>query len=101
MARRAWSWWAMRGQLIDSPGYIANYALSAIIAAAVRSRILELRGPWWDGDPGWYAFVAEALLTPGASRRPSELLEAFLQARLSAEPLLADLRGSASRNAKT
>ena len=41
-----WSWWAMRGQLIDSPGYMANYALSAIIAAAVRARIAEVRGPW-------------------------------------------------------
>ena len=34
-----WSWWAVRGQLIDSPGYLANYALSAIVAAAVRARI--------------------------------------------------------------
>ena len=26
-----WSWWAIRGQLIDLPGYLANYALSAIV----------------------------------------------------------------------
>ena len=30
-----WSWWAIRGQLIDLPGYMANYALPAIAAAAL------------------------------------------------------------------
>jgi hypothetical protein len=87
-----WSWWAMRGQLIDSPGYLANYALSALIAAALRARLLELRGPWWDGDPGWFPFVAERLFAPGASRPTAALLEAFLGGPLSAAPLLADLR---------
>ena len=62
-----WSWWAIRGQLINEPGYLANYALSAIMAAAVRARIVEVRGPWFDGDPGWYRFVADALFAPGAS----------------------------------
>ncbi len=87
-----WSWWALRGQLIDSPGYMANYALSAIIAAAVRARILAARGPWFAGDPGWYRFVADALFVPGASRSPADLLESFLGEPLTADPLLADLR---------
>jgi hypothetical protein len=87
-----WSWWAMRGQLIDSPGYLANYALSAVIAAALRARLLELRGPWWDGDPDWFPFVAGRLFQPGASRPPAALLEAFLGRPLTVEPLLADLR---------
>jgi hypothetical protein len=87
-----WSWWAVRGQLIDLPGYLANYALSAIMAAAVRARILSVRGPWFEGDPGWYRFVADALFVPGASRTPAELLETFLGGPLTAEPLLADLR---------
>ena len=73
-----WSWWAMRGQLIDQPGYMANYALSAIVAAAVRARTLEERGSWLTGDPGWYAFMSERLFAPGASRAPADLLEAFL-----------------------
>ena len=90
-----WSWWAMRGQLIDSPGYLANYALSALIAAALRARLLELRGPWWEGDPDWFSFVGERLFAPGAARPPSELLEAFLGRPLTAEPLLADLRRGA------
>jgi hypothetical protein len=87
-----WSWWAMRGQLIDGPGYLANYALSAIMAATVRARIVEVRGPWFEGDPGWYRFVADALFVPGASRAPAELLETFLGGPLTAGPLLADLR---------
>lgn len=87
-----WSWWAIRGQLIDGPGYLANYALSAIMAAAVRARIIEVRGPWWQGDQGWYAFVAEALFRAGAAQPPSALLERFLGEPLSATALLADLR---------
>ncbi len=87
-----WSWWAVRGQLIESPGYMANYALSAIVAAAVRGRLLELRGPWWDGDPGWFEFLADRLFAAGASRTPADLLRDLLGGPLTAEPLLADLR---------
>jgi hypothetical protein len=90
-----WSWWAVRGQLIDSPGYLANYVLSALIAAALRARLVELRGPWWDGDPGWYPFVAERLFAKGSSQPPSVVLEAFLGGPLTAAPLLADLRRAA------
>jgi hypothetical protein len=87
-----WSWWATRGQLIDLPGYLANYALSAIVAASVRARILALRGPWFEGDRGWYRFIADGLFVPGASQQPATLLETFLGGPLTAEPLLADLR---------
>jgi hypothetical protein len=87
-----WSWWALRGQLIDLPGYLANYALSAIMAAAVRDRIMALRGPWYAGDAGWYEFVADALFVAGASRAPADLLETFLGGPLTAQPLLSDLR---------
>ncbi len=86
-----WSWWAIRGQLIDLPGYLANYALSAIMAAAVRARILAVRGPWFEGDPGWYGFVSEALFVAGASRTPADLLETFLGGPLTIEPLLDDM----------
>jgi hypothetical protein len=87
-----WSWWAMRGQLIEQPGYMANYALSAIVAAAVRERTRAIRGSWLTGDPGWYAFMSERLLAAGASRTPADLLEAFLGGPLTAGPLLDDLR---------
>ena len=86
-----WSWWAIRGQLIDGPGYLANYALSAIMAAAVRARIAAARGPWFEGDPGWYGFVSDALFVAGASRAPADLLAAFLGGPLTADPLLADI----------
>ena len=91
-AHPEWSWWAVRGQLIDGPGYLANYALSAIMAAAVRARIAEVRGAWFEGDPGWYRFVGDALFVQGSSRAPAALLESFLGGPLTDEPLLADLR---------
>ena len=86
-----WSWWAVRGQLIESPGYMANYALSAIVAAALRARIREVRGEWLDGDPGWYAFVSEHMLRFGAERSPADVLNSFLGGPLTADPLLRDL----------
>jgi hypothetical protein len=57
----------------------------------VRARVLELRGPWFTGDPGWYGFLSERLFAAGASRPPADLLEDFLGGPLTAEPLLADL----------
>jgi hypothetical protein len=88
-----WSSWALRGQLIDGPGYMANYALSAMVAAAVRARIREVRGDWLteDGDSGWYAFVSEGLLRFGATRPARDVLTDFLGGPLAAQPLLDDL----------
>ncbi len=86
-----WSWWAHRGQLIDGPGYLANYALGAVVVAAVRARIRELRGDWSAGDPGWYAFVSERLLRFAGARTPRELLLELLGRPLSVEALLADI----------
>lgn len=90
-----WSWWAGRGQLIDAPGYLANYALGAIMVAAVRRRIRELRGDWAAGDPGWYAFVSEKLLRFGASIPPRDLLTSFLEGPLIADALIADIESGA------
>ena len=86
-----WSWWAHRGQLIDGPGYLANYALGAVIVAAVRARIREVRGDWSEGDPGWYGFLSERLLRFAGTRTPRELLVDFLGGPLTADALLADL----------
>ncbi len=86
-----WSWWAHRGQLIDGPGYLANYALGAIMVAAVRDRIRELRGDWATGNPGWYAFVSEHLLRFGGARSPRDVLAELRGGPLSADALLADL----------
>ena len=85
--------WAVRGQLIDGPGYMANYALSAMVAAAVRARIRDVRGDWLadGGDPGWYEFVSDGLLRFGATRPARDVLTDFLGGPLTARPLLDDL----------
>ena len=87
-----WSWWAVRGQLIDSPGYLANYALAAIAAAALRARIREVRGDWSTGDAGWYGFVSERLLRFGGARPPADLIADLLGGPLTVQPVLDDLR---------
>ena len=38
------SWWAMRGQLVDAPGYMMNYAAGAILIAAIRARTRARHG---------------------------------------------------------
>jgi hypothetical protein len=86
-----WAWWSHRGQLIDGPGYLANYPLGAFMVAAVRARIREVRGEWATGDPGWYAFVADGLLRFGGSRTPRAILDDFLGGPLTADALIADL----------
>jgi len=90
-------WWAIRGQLIDGPGYMASYALSALVTAAIRARIREVRGDWLGdgGDPGWYSFVSEDLLRFGASRPAADVLRSFLGGPLTATPLLNDLAAAA------
>jgi hypothetical protein len=82
----------VRGQLIDSPGYLANYVLAAIAAAALRGRIRELRGDWSTGDAGWYGFVSERLLRFGGSRVPADLIAELLGGPLTVQPVLDDLR---------
>ena len=65
----------MRGQLIDGPGYMANYALAALIAAAVRARIREVRGAVVGGRPGLVRLRVRRAARAGASRAPADLLE--------------------------
>ncbi|HSK51646.1 MAG TPA: hypothetical protein VLA44_02755 [Clostridia bacterium] len=93
VAHPEWSWWAMRGQLVEAPGYMTNYALSAIVAAALRARIGAVRGDWLrdGGDPGWYEFVSSELLRFGAERPAGDVLAGFLGRALTVEPLLDDL----------
>ncbi|MEP6687426.1 MAG: hypothetical protein ABJC36_03695 [Gemmatimonadales bacterium] len=89
---RELSWWAMRGQLVDAPGYMVNYAAGAILIAAIRARIRTEHGPFTTGDPGWYAWVAPRLYRFGLERPTREVLEAFLGGPVSPAPLLADMR---------
>lgn len=91
VAHPEWSWWAMRGQLIESPGYMMNYALGAMIAADVRARVREERGPFTTANPELYDWLCEQLYRYGQERSSREVLESFLGRPLSAGALLADL----------
>ncbi len=86
-----WSWWAIRGQLVQSPGYMVNYGLGAIVTADLRARLRETRGDALAGDPGWYDAVSEAIYRWGGEREPRDVVEAFLGRPVSPDALLADL----------
>jgi hypothetical protein len=86
-----WSWWAMRGQLIDVPSYLLNYALGAFITADLRTRIGAVHGAYTLGDTTWYAFVRDHIYRFGLERSSRRVMEDFLGRALSPRPLLADL----------
>jgi hypothetical protein len=84
-------WWAMRGQLIDAPGYMMNYATGAILIAAVRARTVERHGPFATGDSTWYGWVAPRLFQFGLARPTREVVEAFLGGAVSPKAILDDM----------
>ena len=88
-----WSWWAMRGQLVEEPGYMANYAIGAVLAADLRAAIRAARGDWLDGDPGWYAWVREHVYRFGRERSSRDVLRDVLGRPPSADALRAELDG--------
>ncbi len=86
------SWWAMRGQLVDAPGYMMNYAAGAILIAAIRARIRERHGPFVTGDADWYQWVAPRLYRFGLERTTREVVEEFLGGPVTPAALLQDMR---------
>jgi hypothetical protein len=86
------SWWAMRGQLVDEPGYMMNYAAGAILIAAIRARTAELHGPFVTGDSTWYGWIGARLFRFGMERPTREVIEEFLGGPVSPAALLADMR---------
>lgn len=86
------AWWAMRGQLVSSPGYMMNYAVGAILIAAVRARTREVHGDFTPGDSTWYGWVAPRLFRFGLERPAREVVEEFLGGPVSPAALLADMR---------
>jgi hypothetical protein len=86
------SWWAMRGQLVDEPGYMMNYAAGAIVIAAIRERTRSRHGGFSAGDPGWYGWVAPRLYRFGLERPTREVVEQFLGGPVTPAALLHDLR---------
>jgi len=86
------SWWARRGQLLNSPGYMMNYALGAILAADMRARCRELRGPFTNRDSGYYAWLSERLFRHGLEKPSRDVLRDFLGRPPSPEAILADMQ---------
>ncbi|MGH7622754.1 MAG: hypothetical protein ACREMU_10480, partial [Gemmatimonadaceae bacterium] len=86
------SWWAMRGQLVDEPGYMANYAIGAIIIADLRARVRSLSGGFTRGDSSWYAFMSEHIYRFGLARSSREVIAEFLGRPVRLDAILADMR---------
>lgn len=91
-----WSWWAMRGQLINGAGYMLNYAFGAILIADVRARLAVERGSFSTGDPGWYRWVSDRLLRFGLEKPARDVVETFLGRPVRPEALLTDLGRAAN-----
>jgi hypothetical protein len=87
-----WSWWAMRGQLVDAPGYMINYAVGAVLIAAIRARTTAQHGPFVPGDSTWYAWVAPRLYRFGLERESRAVITDFLGGPISPEAILSDMR---------
>jgi Zn-dependent M32 family carboxypeptidase len=81
----------MRGQLVQEPGYMANYAVGAVLAADLRAAIRAARGDWIDGDPGWYAWVTERVYRYGQERSAGDVLRDVLGRPPNEAAVLADI----------
>ncbi|HEX6503478.1 MAG TPA: hypothetical protein VF011_09525 [Terriglobales bacterium] len=86
------SWWAVRVQLADLPGYMVNYGLGAILTAEMRRHISEALGAFDAGDPRWYGWLSEHLLRYGSERDTLTLMHDFLGRPVSPQPLLQQIR---------
>jgi hypothetical protein len=86
-----WSWWAMRGQLVSSPGYMLNYAFGAILIADLRARLTAVRGPFTTGDAGWYEWVGPRLFRFGAAVPAREVIARFLGRPVNTEAIIVDM----------
>jgi hypothetical protein len=82
------SWWALRVQLADAPGYMVNYGFGAVLTADMRQHIREALGPFDTGDPRWYGWLGEHLLQYGSERDTRMLLQDFLGRPVSPKALL-------------
>jgi hypothetical protein len=85
------SWWAARGQLVNSPGYLSTYALGAFLIADLRRQAGLRFGPATMGNPGWYRGVSASLYRFGLTRPSRRVVEDFLGRPPSPGALLADL----------
>ena len=91
------SWWAIRGQLVQMPGYMVNYGLGSVLTADIRQHTREALGPFETGNPRWYSWTSERLLRFGEELDTSTLLKQFLGRPVSPQALLDQIRRVAPR----
>lgn len=89
---RELSWWALRVQLVDLPGYMVNYGLGAVLTADMRQRIKEQHGPFETGKDDWNQWLSDHLLNSGQEQETATLLRNFLGRPVSPQALLEELR---------
>jgi hypothetical protein len=82
------SWWAVRVQLADLPGYMVNYGFGAILTAEMRAHISEALGAFDTGDSRWYGWLSEHLLRYGSERDTRTLMQDFLGRPVSPQAFL-------------
>jgi hypothetical protein len=82
------SWWAVRVQLADLPGYMVNYGFGAILTAEMRKHITEALGAFDTGDARWYGWLSEHLLRYGSERDTRSLMQDFLGRPVSPQAFL-------------
>jgi hypothetical protein len=82
------SWWAVRVQLADLPGYMVNYGFGAILTAEMRAHISATLSPFDTGDSRWYGWLTEHLLRYGSERDTRTLMQDFLGRPVSPQALL-------------
>jgi nitroreductase len=92
------SWWLVRVQLVDAPGYMVNYGLGAVVTADVRQRIAEQIGPFTTGNERWFAWLSEHLLSSGQTQETAVLLREFLGRPVSSQPLLNEIARIKKKN---
>jgi hypothetical protein len=86
------SWWAVRVQLVDLPGYMVNYGLGAVLTAEMRQHIVQALGAFDTGDPRWYGWLSEHLLRYGSERDTRTLMQDFLGRPVSPQALLQQIQ---------
>ncbi|HET9449089.1 MAG TPA: M3 family metallopeptidase [Steroidobacteraceae bacterium] len=85
------SWWLVRVQLVNSPGYMVNYGLGAVVTADIRQRIATQLGPFDTGNERWFSWLSQNLLSSGYTHETAELLRGFLGRPVSPQALLTEI----------
>jgi hypothetical protein len=91
------SWWILRGQLVQMPGYMVNYGLGSVLTADIRQHTRAALGSFETGNLRWYSWTTERLLRFGEEVDTPTLLKQFLGRPVSPQALLDQLRKMAPR----